>query len=52
MGLLEWVWCKIDGGDDIGDVALFKHKMGNRILAAMTRMDRGLIGPIGRRDVK
>ena len=29
------------------DVALFKQKMGNRILAAMTRLDRGLIGPIG-----
>ena len=49
MGLLEWVWCRIDGGVDIGDVALFKQKMRNRILAAMTRMDRGLIGPIGRR---
>ena len=49
MGMLEWMWCRIDGRIDIGDVARFKQKMGNRILAAMTRMDRGLIGPIVQR---
>ena len=26
MGLLEWVWCRFDGGVDVGDVALFKQK--------------------------
>ena len=28
MGLLEWVWCRIDGVVDVGDVGLFKQKMG------------------------
>ena len=43
MGLLEYVWCRFDGVVDLVKL-LSWTKDGNRILAAMTRMDRGVIG--------
>ncbi len=43
MDLLGQMWCRIDGVDNIV-MSFYCTKDGNRILAAMTRMDRGVIG--------